>query len=147
MRPHRLPVRHRGFTLIEVMITVAIVAILAAVALPSYNAYIQRSKVPAGLDALSAFATRMEQRYQDVGNYADGANCAVAVPANVANFTITCALGTVAPVNQAFTATATGTGPLSGYVYTINQNGVRNTTHPKGNVNGCWSTRGGTCDS
>ena len=59
----------RGFTLIEVMVTVAIVAILGSIALPSYQSYVQRSRVPAGLDALSACFTRMEQRYQDSGNY------------------------------------------------------------------------------
>lgn len=147
MRPQRSPACQRGFTLIEVLVAVVIVGVLASIALPAYTAYVQRSRVPAGLDALSAFATRMEQRYQDTGNYANGANCGVAVPTGVPNFTITCALGSGATANQQFIATATGTGPLANYVYTINQNGVRNTQHPKGNVNGCWSTRGGTCDS
>lgn len=139
--------RHRqhGFTLIEVMITVAIVAILAGVALPAYTAYIQRARVPTALDALSAYMTRMEQRYQDVGNYANGANCAVAVP-TPDNFTISCALTNG---GQGFTATATGSGPVSGYTFTINHQGTRATTaHPKGVPSGnCWSTRGGTCDS
>ena len=97
--------------------------------MPSYSAYVQRSRVPVGLDALAAYMTRMEQRYQDVGNYANGANCAVALP-TAANFTVTCALtnGT-----QGFTATATGNGPLAGYAYTITHNGVRATTaHPEG---------------
>ena len=75
----------RGFTLVEVMVTVGIVAILGSIAMPSYQAYLQRSRVPAGLDALSAYFTRMEQRYQDVGNYGTTA-CAVAVP-TVNNFT------------------------------------------------------------
>ena len=72
MRPPRKTRRDDGFTIIELMIGVAIAGILAAVALPAYNSYIQRSKVPVGLDALSAYATRMEQRYQDTGSYRTG---------------------------------------------------------------------------
>ncbi len=46
-------------------------------------------------------------------------------------------------------APATGSGPISGYAYTINHQGTRVTTaHPKG-VPGsnCWSIRGAQCDS
>ena len=135
----------RGFTLIELMITIAVVAILSAVALPAYTAYIQRARVPVALDGLSAYLTRMEQRYQDVGNYANGANCAVALPA-AGDFTITCALSNA---GQGFTATATGNGPVAGYAFTIDHLGTRVTTaHPQGLPGAkCWSTRGKTCDS
>ncbi len=137
--------RFRGFTLIELMVVVAVVAILAAVAVPGYGAYVQRSRVPVALDALSAFYTRMEQRYQDVGNYANGSACAVAVP-TAANFTVSCALTNS---GQGFTATATGSGQMAGYGYTINHSGVRATTaHPKGvPASTCWSVRGATCDT
>ena len=138
----------RGFTLIEVMIVVAIVAILASVALPAYTAYLQRAKVPAGLDALQSYFTRMEQRFQDSGSYtvagAGGPACAVAVPTGVQNYTITCAVA-----GTGYTATATGTGPLAGYSYTLNAAGTRVTTaHPKGAPAGnCWSIRGVSCDA
>jgi type IV pilus assembly protein PilE len=142
--------RSRGFTLIEVMVTVAIVAILAAVALPAYSAYVQRSRVPPAFDGLSSYATRMEQRYQDTGCYAGacspvGASCGVAVPV-VANFTITC---TLSNSGQGFTATATGTAALTGYTFTINNAGTRVTTaHPRGANAGCWTSKGGSqCDS
>lgn len=137
--------RTRGFTLIEVMITVAIVAILSAIALPAYTAYVQRSRVPPALDALSALATRMEQRYQDSGSYANGANCGVALP-TATNFTISCAISNG---GQGFTATATGSGTVAGYAYTINHQGVRATTaHPKGTPgSNCWSMKGGVCDT
>ena len=129
----------RGFTLIEVMITVAIVAILAAIALPAYTAYVQRSRVPPALDALSALATRMEQRYQDTGSY----TCPTALP-SAESFTITCAT----PTNQTFLATATGAGPVSGYGYSIDHLGQRATTaHPKGTNGACWTMRGSTCDT
>lgn len=134
-----------GFTLIEVLIVVAIVAILASIALPSYTAYIQRSKVPAGLDALQAYFTRMEQRFQDSGTYADSGNCALALP-TVPNYAITCA---ISGGGTGYTATATGSGTLAGYAYTINSTGTRATTaHPKGTpATSCWSIKGGSCDA
>lgn len=135
----------RGFTLIEVMVTVAIVAILASIAMPAYTAYIQRSRVPAGLDALQSYFTRMEQRFQDSGSYANAAACAVAVPV-AQNYTLSCA---ISGGGTGYTATATGSGTLSGYAYTINSTGTRTTTaHPKGAPAGnCWSIKGATCDA
>lgn len=139
------PTRERGFTLIEVMITVAIVAILSAIALPAYTAYVQRSRVPPALDALSALATRLEQRFQDSGSYANGDACGVAMP-TTENFTVTCE---VSNGGQGFTATATGSGPVDGYGFSIDQQGVRATTaHPKGLPStNCWSMKGTTCDT
>ncbi len=135
---------HRGFTLIELMIAIAIVAILTSIALPSYRAYVQRSRTPVALDALQAYATRMEQRYQDVGNYGTSSACGVAT-SNVANFTLSC---TLTNSGQGFTATATGSSTMSGYTYTINEAGTRATTaHPKGTNSTCWTTRGTTCDT
>lgn len=138
--------RQRGFTLIEVMITVAIVAILSAVALPSYRAYVERSRVPEAFDMLSSYAARMEQTYQDTGRYdaAAAGVCTPTVPVGK-NFTLNCAIGNG---GQTYLATATGSGSMSGYAYTINNTGSRVTTaHPKGANATCWSMRGTACDS
>lgn len=137
-------VHQRGFTLVELMVTVAVVAILAGIALPSYNAYITRSRIPVGLEALTSYAMRMEQSYQDNGNYGTS-SCRLAVP-TASNFTVTCALS---DSGQGFTATATGGGGLSGYTYSIDHNATRRTVaHPKGVPStACWSIKGQTCDS
>ena len=135
--------RQRGFTLVELMITVAIVAILASIALPSYRAYVMRSRVPVALDALSSYSARMEQTYQDTGSYG-AVNCTPTLP-SANNFTITCSIG---GAGQTYLATATGTGTMAGYAYSITNAGVRATTaHPNGTNAACWSLKGGACDS
>src|SRR6266581_3602691 len=57
--------RPTGFTLIELMVTVAVVAILAGVALPSYTSYIVRGKITEATSNLLAMRTKMEQYFQD----------------------------------------------------------------------------------
>lgn len=138
--------RIRGFTLIELMITVAILAILATISYPSYRAYVQRSRLPSALDALMVTAAKMEMVYQDNnGSYGTTPVCNVSM-GMATDFALTC---TVTGGGTGFVARATGSGQVAGYVYTINQAGARATeAHPKGNNLSCWTTKGGTaCDS
>src|SRR4030095_7908104 len=86
-----------GFTLIEVMIVVAIVAVLAAIALPNYSDYVKRSKIVEATSALSDLRVRYEQFYLDNRTYVGG--CAViraAAQAGTKAFVISCAAGEAA---------------------------------------------------
>jgi type IV pilus assembly protein PilE len=119
--------RAAGFTLIEVLIVVAIVAILARIAIPSYQRYIQRGDIVEGTQALAQYRVQMEQYFQDNNTYANGGNCGVAYPTLV-NFTLTCAIN-AGSNGLAYTATATGVagGMLNNFVYTIDETNDQST--------------------
>ena len=121
--------QQRGFTVIELLIVIAIISILAAVALPAYNDYVQRSKLVEAFTALSDFRVRMEQFYQDNRRYDNSVTllCGAALP-NSQYFTFACAPG--AAPSQTYTITATGVANqgLTNFIYTLNQNNVRATT-------------------
>ena len=68
--------RIRGFTLIELMVTVAVVAILAAVAFPSYQDSLRKSRRTDGKNALTQAVANMERYYVEKNSYATAVMCA-----------------------------------------------------------------------
>jgi type IV pilus assembly protein PilE len=136
--------RRAGFTLIELMIAISVLSILASLALPSYRDYIRRGQLSAAFEHLGMYRMRLEQAYQDSGNYGVS-NCAVTTPTNTAYFQYTC---TLTNSGQGFTATATGVGVMAGYAYTTNAAGNAATTAFPGGSGlpaACWWLRAGDC--
>ena len=103
----------RGFTLIELMITVAVVAILASVAYPSYTQYLVRSNRSSAVSFVMDLASRQEQYNLDARQYTNQLSLlgATTIPTEVSNnYTVTVAVdNTLAPPVYTVTATPTGT--------------------------------------
>ncbi len=114
-----------GFTLIEIMIVVAIIGILSAVAVPAYRDYVIRARLSDVTSGLSEARVRMEQFYGDNRTYGGGGGCGAVMPV-VEQFTLTCAL---AGGGQQYTITAGGVAAtmMAGFAYDINQANARST--------------------
>ena len=141
---HRLA---RGFTLIEVMIVVAIITILAAVAIPSYRDYILRGQLVDATTLLAGTRADMERYYQDNRKYtAVGAFTPPCVKSQ-GNFDLTCSVLT----DTTFTLLATGKNGAVGFSYSIDQQDNRLTVStgnswPMPAPNTCWAVkRGQSC--
>lgn len=142
---------HNGFSLVELMIVVAVMGVLMAIALPNYSDYVIRSKIPDATSGLSNKRVQMEQYFQDNRTY-------VAAPACTADtttsqyFDFSCPAATPGAATT-FTLAAVGKGSMAAFTYTVDQNGTKTSTIAAAAPSGwaaasasCWITsKGGAC--
>lgn len=141
--------RQAGVTLIELMVTLVIITILSAVAVPAYNDYVKGGRIPQATNNLSNMRVKLEQFFQDNRAYTGAcvAASSAPLPAND-DFTYSCTLAA-----NTFTVTALGSGIMSGFTYTIDESNNKKTTAvptgwgtvPSGGYT-CWvRKKGGAC--
>lgn len=132
----------RGFTLIEMMVVTAIIAILASIALPAYDDYIVRSKLPEATSGLSGLRVKLEQYFDNNRTYVNF-DCATNGPSSK-YFDFACEQTAVT-----YTITATGKESMAGFVFTLNETNTKATTGAKTGWqtnSTCWVTRkDGSC--
>jgi type IV pilus assembly protein PilE len=141
-----LKAMQKGFTLIELMVVVAIIGLLASIAIPSYQDYVIKSSLAEAYSDLANTRIRMEQFFQDNRTYAgaDGAGGPCAGTTGK-NFDTACS-GLSA---TAYLVTATGKSKANGFVMTVDQNNARATTSAGSGwaANAaCWvASKSGSC--
>jgi type IV pilus assembly protein PilE len=131
---------NKGFTLIELVIVVAVIGILLGIAVPQYADYVIRAKIQEATSTLADLRLKAEQFFADNRTYV-GFPCTPLQP--LEHFDLSC--GT--PTAAAYTFTMSGRGSLAGFTYTINQANLRTSSVPGGSGgSNCWiQSKGGSC--
>lgn len=123
----------RGFTVVELLIAMAVIAILTAIAFPSYQAHTRKAARAAAQAAIMQIADREAQYLLDARSYATGstalADLSFTVPTDVQgkyNIQITADTTPGAPPNYTITATpVSGTNQQQDGVLTLTNTGVK----------------------
>lgn len=127
--------------MIELMITVVVIGVLAAIALPSYRNYITRGNIPEATSGLFEMRSRAEQYFADNRTYV---NFTCTAPAQVKNFTFSCP--TLTATGYLIQAVGNASGNMADFTYSINQMGTRVADTPWGDSGTCWIiNQGGGC--
>jgi type IV pilus assembly protein PilA len=120
----------KGFTLIELMIVVAIIGILAAIAIPNFMNYQCKARQTEAKTALGTVRTLQEAYIAEYSGYGSTAgNIGFQMKGQSKYDDPTMALATVTSTNDSFTATIVGNDNMLGDTWTITHNGVLTNTH------------------
>lgn len=143
----------RGFSLIELMVVVAVVGILSVIAMPAYTDYVIRGKIPDATSTLASKRVQLEQFFQDNQKYTGAPACNLDTTTSL-YFDFECknSAGVVELTDTTYQLYAKGKGSMAGFVYDIDQSNAKDTdAAPTGWAaaampKACWITKkGGVC--
>ncbi|WP_036248844.1 pilin [Methylobacter sp. BBA5.1] len=132
----------QGFTLIELMIVVAIIGILAAIAIPAYQDYVTRAQVSEAVELLGGLKTPLAEYSADAGAWPS------AIVAPTAAATATEIPGTITGKYATVTATVTGAYPVGSITATMTSGQANTKTVIMATADGgaTWTCNTGTVD-
>ena len=136
----------QGFTLIELMIVIAIIGILASIALPAYSQYTQKAKFSEVVLSTAAVKTGVELCFQENGTFVGCNNGSNGIPATSSG-TVRITAGSGAVSGQTTTAVViTSTGTAAGIGTTNAETYILNGAAVNANSSVTW-TNAGTCEA
>ena len=136
----------KGFTLIEIMVVVAIIGILAKIALPAYADYVKKGKAAEATSNLADMRVKMEQCFQDTRDYTNAACDAFCSPTTAGKyFTYAC---NPARTSTTYTLKASGVAAqnMGNFWYTVTEANVKQSQYDGVSGGTCWLTgKGAGC--
>ncbi len=128
---------NNGFSLIELMIVVAIIGILASIAYPSYDEYVKRGNRTEGQAFISDAAARQERYYSQNNSYTTSpASLGLSTSSSTAKYTLSIEQN-ADDGGYSLIVTPSFSDPKCGKL-TLNALGVRGVTDATASVNECW---------
>jgi type IV pilus assembly protein PilE len=140
-----LKVGQKGFTLIELMIVVAIIGFLASIAIPAYQDYVKKGKAAEATSNLADFRVKMEQCFQDNRDYTNAAcDAYCATPAGAKYFTYSCSVRTA--TTYQIDAAGNAGEDMGAFAFSVDQANAKTSEYDGASGGSCWLTnKSGSC--